>query len=369
MLKAVITTLDNLPLLQEQVMILKDEVDEIIVVNNGSQDGTKKWLAGQDVTAINRENLGAGPGRNAGIDAAEPFDYVFLLDGGIRPLVGGIAQLRSFLERNSTVDAIAMALESFTTDIDEAFVRWPRAKTVYSGIGDDTQGVIRTYHNSVLSLTAYCLAKHSAFDGIRFCEEGPFAQPGWGVDDNELAGQWKEKGIILHAIEDMKVYRRAGGSFNRLFKETGIWPTQYGSNYEERVVWMQQNRPEMGVGCVPIPLAVIIWFENKKQTIELIKAAHEERCSVIVWNPDEAFKEWTEPRRLRQNHGDVIIIGKDIVRRDETNEDEWVGDFRLCEGDWHKALHPSMRLHGVVKTLDDLERLIAVSKETGELAF
>ena len=67
-IKAIITTLDNLPNLQESIPVLLDEpIDKIVVVNNGSRDGTREWLATQpDLTVVNRQNLGAGPGRNAG---------------------------------------------------------------------------------------------------------------------------------------------------------------------------------------------------------------------------------------------------------------------------------------------------------------
>ena len=76
---------------------------------------------------------------------------------------------------------------------------------------------------------------------------------------------------------------------------------------------------------------------------------------------------------MRQNHGDTIIVDGIIVKRDKSNEDEWAGDFRLWEGDYHQAIRPKARLYGVVHSLDDLHRLITVFNETnvskGELAF
>jgi len=66
-IKAIITTLDNLENLQDSVAVLRDDplVDEIVVVNNGSIDGTREWLDGQsDLTVIHRENHGAGPRRH-----------------------------------------------------------------------------------------------------------------------------------------------------------------------------------------------------------------------------------------------------------------------------------------------------------------
>ena len=87
-IKAVITTIDNLSNNKEQLRVLSQDslVDEIIVVNNGSIDGSREWLSTQkDITLINRRNEGAGKGRNAGLDVAGEFDYILMLDGGIRP--------------------------------------------------------------------------------------------------------------------------------------------------------------------------------------------------------------------------------------------------------------------------------------------
>jgi GT2 family glycosyltransferase len=45
-IKAIITTLDNLPTLREQLDILRTDplISEIVVVSNGSQDGTNEFL-------------------------------------------------------------------------------------------------------------------------------------------------------------------------------------------------------------------------------------------------------------------------------------------------------------------------------------
>ena len=206
-IKAVITTLDNLPFLKEQIRLLSNDplISEIIVVNNGSRDGTREWLETQSAmtSALHLENRGAGPGRNAGLDCAGKFDYVLLLDGGIRPIKRGVERMLDFLEERREVDVIGFDYTDMETNLDLATVEW-------------LDPISSTYRNTYLSETAYCLARARAFDGIRFSEEGPFAEPGWGVDDNEMANQWNVAGIVVHVVcGDIHPYRRASGSFQR----------------------------------------------------------------------------------------------------------------------------------------------------------
>ncbi len=92
---AIICSLDNLDMLKRQVQVLIKECGSIIVVNNGSKDGTKEWLENNPVEGmkvINRENLGAGPGRNEGLSLWDkyPTSYTLMVDGGILPRMNGV---------------------------------------------------------------------------------------------------------------------------------------------------------------------------------------------------------------------------------------------------------------------------------------
>jgi len=360
---AIITTLDNLLLLKEQVPILQADsfINKIIVVSNGSNDGTNEWLINQDIIPVVRENRGAGPGRNAGLDAAEKFDYALMLDGGIRPLVNGTKYMLDYLEGHPDIDVLGVEVPHFETDREKAWRRWPGPIT-------DEQ----TYRHSHLSLTAYCLTKASAWNNLRFSEEGPFGEPGWGVDDDEMACQWANAGVVSHAITNIHPYRRGSGSFRRLFQETGIWPNQYGSVYEKRLVWMQQNWPQYGRGVQwDEPwLTVIIRVGELRETIEIIRYAHSELrkrtfgkpwnnipnpYSIIAWNPTREFSEWAEPRRLRQQHGNKIIVGKKIVERTRENNDVWTGDFRIWEGsNYRDAVRPNAHYYIIANNKAEL---------------
>ena len=384
--KAVITTLDNLPLLKEQVRILQADslIDEIIVVNNGSLDGTAKWLEGQTgLTVINRENKGAGPGRNAGLNAAEPFDYALMLDGGIRPLIGGTAKMLAYLERHPEVDVLGVEIPHLETDINKADRRWVH-DIADAGTKD---APCCTYRNKCLSHTAYCLARYHAFDGLRFSEYGPFGEPGWGADDDEMACQWNEAGIVLHVARNIHPYRRASGSFQRLFRETGIWPNQYGSVYEQRLVYLQQEWPQYGRGMqwdepwmtvvvhVSPDMPADVAAKTIKRAHDLLRERHFDApwghipnpYAVIAWTPEPnaAFDAWAEPRRLRQHHGGAIIVDGQAVRKTKDDADTWTGDFRIWRGaDWRDAIRPNAHYYGIAQDVASVERLIATYNAT-----
>ena len=205
---AIITTLDNQPMLERQIEVLRAECGHIIVVNNGSRDGTREWLLENPmpgVSYINRENLGAGPGRNAGLDLwAGSTPFTLMVDGGILPPIGGVKALKTYLLNHPEVDVISPEVAScFTGDEDEVtiIVTEPVPEAAFC--------------QRMLSSTAYCLCRASAWV-VRFSEEGPFGEPGWGVDDNDMAYRWDDAGIVHHEftlqMSGWMLYRRQSGS-------------------------------------------------------------------------------------------------------------------------------------------------------------
>jgi rhamnopyranosyl-N-acetylglucosaminyl-diphospho-decaprenol beta-1,3/1,4-galactofuranosyltransferase len=69
-----VVTHNRLPLLQECLQAIQEQTRQvcgIIVVNNGSSDGTAEWLLGQQkLTVISQPNLGGAGGFNTGIRQA-----------------------------------------------------------------------------------------------------------------------------------------------------------------------------------------------------------------------------------------------------------------------------------------------------------
>lgn len=327
---AIVTTLDNLPLLKRQIPVLMLEVGRIIVVNNGAQDGTKEWLdTVRGIEVIHKENNGAGPGRNAGLDLwANSTPYVLMLDGGILPPLGGVAASRDYLERHEDVDVISPEVAScFTTDESKASLE-------IDHIDDEF-----TFTQRCLSGTAYCLTRAKCWGGMRFSEIGPFAQPGWGVDDNEMSYVWDDAGIIHHDWTEragFMFYRRASGSFARLYKETGIWPNQYGSVYEQRNVWTWQNYPayHRPLYSWPGTIETSYVFEgvDYPKLARDIKEIHDEHqkepYEIVVKTEGLSDKslEWIETHALRWHWGNAAVTPSgEIVRKN--GQRDWTGDF------------------------------------------
>lgn len=103
---AVVVTYNRLNLLKECVTAVRSQSrrpDEIIVVNNGSTDGTVGWLAAQDdLVVINQENVGSSGAYHAGFETAydRGNDWIWSMDDDGKP-TGDV--LRNF-EKAVTTD-------------------------------------------------------------------------------------------------------------------------------------------------------------------------------------------------------------------------------------------------------------------------
>ena len=79
---AVVVTYNRQALLSECITALRKQsrpLDAILIVNNGSTDGTEKWLAEQsDVHFINQTNLGSSGGFSTGITWAYKNNYAWI---------------------------------------------------------------------------------------------------------------------------------------------------------------------------------------------------------------------------------------------------------------------------------------------------
>lgn len=82
----IIVTYNRLQLLKECINSLKNQTNtsfDIIVINNGSTDGTKEWLLCQkSIRTITQDNLGGAGGFYTGMKAAyeEGYEWIWMMD-------------------------------------------------------------------------------------------------------------------------------------------------------------------------------------------------------------------------------------------------------------------------------------------------
>jgi GT2 family glycosyltransferase len=87
----VIVTFNRLTLLQECVHAVRQQTskaDQIIVINNGSTDGTARWLSQQpDLNVVTQQNVGGAGGFNRGLEVASELNpgWIWLMDDDTIP--------------------------------------------------------------------------------------------------------------------------------------------------------------------------------------------------------------------------------------------------------------------------------------------
>lgn len=87
---AVVVTFNRLTLLKRTIQSLKEvpQLSAIIVVNNGSTDGTGEWLQTQTgLTVINQENTGGSGGFHTGMRYAftQGYEWIWCMDDDVYP--------------------------------------------------------------------------------------------------------------------------------------------------------------------------------------------------------------------------------------------------------------------------------------------
>lgn len=117
---AIVVTYNRLHLLKVCVDFLKKQtykIDKIIIVNNGSTDGTFEWLLNQnDIIVINQDNSGSSGGQYTGIKYAydNGYDWYWCMDDDGRPDVNCLKLLisdSSLIKNCGAIGPTVLAIE------------------------------------------------------------------------------------------------------------------------------------------------------------------------------------------------------------------------------------------------------------------
>lgn len=167
----------------------------LCVCDNGSADGTPEALRALEPEVdipfrwvLNPTNLGNSIARNQILDVMNEFnaDYVLMMDGDIEVIpFSSVAMLRHMENHGSRLGCLGADSMGQSRD---------RARTTRALFAVDPA---RTETTNVVAWTQYGLFRREVFDGgVRFDESDPFAGPGWGFEDNDLAFQMDVKGYL-----------------------------------------------------------------------------------------------------------------------------------------------------------------------------
>jgi len=192
---------------------------QIVILDNGSTDDTfhktHKSLGTHPAELIrNVRNFGISPARNQILDAAldRGSHYVLLMDGDIEVVPLSVFQMVRYLECHPTLGCIGAYSSNCTPD---------RLRTT-AALYEIPES--RVKHDIRCAWTQYGLFRCKMFQHgmIRFDEDGPFGEPGWGYEDDDLYWQMQSLGWGNKYFSGMTYLHRAIHSSFKLLKKDGV---------------------------------------------------------------------------------------------------------------------------------------------------
>ena len=199
----------------ESVLSLEYPISEVVVVDNGSTDGSEllpSRLIGERAVAIrNSKNLGAPVGRNQGMRRAvdSGSDYVFTLDNDLTVACDAVGELVKVLEADPSISmAGALILFRDRPDVIQSagnLVNWTQNLVRTLGANQELSGqfvgcwdVDYVGSGAMLTRTGF-IRKHGLFDETYL---------GYGYEDTEYGYRANRLGFRVVCVADAHVWHR-----------------------------------------------------------------------------------------------------------------------------------------------------------------
>lgn len=288
---AVVVTHNRLALLTEAVSALRDQtiaLKKIIVVNNGSTDGTAEWLDTQkDITIIQQENVGASGGFSAGISlaAAGGADYIWAMDDDT---ICEPTSLEKLLENINLIKEPIGFISSRCnwTDGSPHLMNIPGIKPLFNNLLPfnkyDDHNMILVESSSFVSL----LVNTEAVKQVGLPYKEFFI---WG-DDQEFTRRITKQGYLgIYCIDSIVLHKTPLNTFTDFYNDTtnNIWKHRHG--FRNEFFMIKKNKGFIYFICW-LPLKVIyasvkILRIRKKEHFKFIRAIWGAAWEAVFFNP------------------------------------------------------------------------------------
>jgi len=213
---------------------------EIVVVDNGSTDGTRKFFDNQykNCKAFKYyrfpKNEGISKGKNKGIEMAEG-DYLVLLDGDVDPTPNSIRMMCDYLDDNPEHHALGFYPNSWSRDRNNF-----GQKNIEERCNElwNPQEINRC-------CIYYGIFRRWMFDqGLRMNEEGEFGKEGYGWEDFDFLERMNAMGITQYVAgmnhENGKYFHNINSSIRAMGRQKYI-DTSQARHTEFHKIWKKKS--------------------------------------------------------------------------------------------------------------------------------
>lgn len=237
---------------------------EVIIVDNGSQDGSAEYIKENhpEFTLIeNQENLGFSKAVNQGIKASKT-DYVFLLNNDVELEENCLSNLMKCIQKDDSIFAVATKMVQYhdRSKLDDAgdeytILGWTK-KT-----GEDKSSDLYTSRREVFSACAgAALYRKNIFDKIGYFDENFFAY----MEDVDISFRARIHGFKCFYCPDAIVFHRTSATTGSRYNE---FKTKLAARNNVYVPYKNMPWPQLAVNFIFLLLGYFIkylFFKKKR---------------------------------------------------------------------------------------------------------
>jgi len=213
---AVIVTYNRLEFLKEcidSVLMQSTPLSKIIIVNNGSTDGTSEYLKSlnnERIELVFQENTGGAGGFHTGIEKAyqQNYEWIWVMDDDVEPFDDCLEQLLKYTELSKCIHPLRIF-----KDNNEVF-KWEH----YLDYRTCTPIL---HHNISLENKDYCFVNTACFEGM-LIHRSIVEKIGFPKKEYFIAGDDTEYGILANLYTNIiytktaKMYRKRKEVSNKI---------------------------------------------------------------------------------------------------------------------------------------------------------